>query len=131
MLVGMVFGRLGGVMGRMKPVPLSDMGVVRRFLMIAGVMVLGSFEMMSCCVFVVFGRHLVVRGTFVFRHDVSFVNGFARGQTRRMSRASQTLAWSVTPVPLHLDEPPLGTCGLRGRALLDAVLRQQLVAILG
>ena len=73
MLVGMVFGRLGGVMGRMKPVPLSDMGVVRRFLMVAGVMVLGSFEMMSCCVFVVFCRHLVVLGTFVFRHDVSSV----------------------------------------------------------
>jgi hypothetical protein len=60
MLVGMVLGRFTGMVGRMEPVPVSDMGVVRGFLVIAGFMVFGSFAMMSCRVFVVFCRLLVV-----------------------------------------------------------------------
>ena len=69
MLVGMVFGRFAGVMCRMKRVPLSDMRVVRRFLVIAGFMVRGSFAMMSSCLFVVFCRLFVVLGTFVGCHE--------------------------------------------------------------
>jgi hypothetical protein len=60
MLVGAVFSGFLGVMRRMKPVPVSDVRVVRRFLVIAGFMMLGSFAMMSRCVFVVFYRLLVV-----------------------------------------------------------------------
>jgi hypothetical protein len=66
MLVGMVFSRLGRVMGSMKSVPVSNMSVMGGLLVIPGVMVLGSFHMMSRCVFVVFRRHFVVLGTFVF-----------------------------------------------------------------
>ena len=67
-LVRMVFGRFVGVMCRMKRVPLSDMRVVRRFLVIARFMVRGSFAMLSGCLFVVFCRLLVVLGTFVGCH---------------------------------------------------------------
>jgi hypothetical protein len=65
MLAGMAFGRFTGVMCRMKRVPLSDMRVVRRFLVIAGFMVRSSFTMMRGCLFVVFRRLLVVLGNFV------------------------------------------------------------------
>ena len=68
MLVGMVFGRFAGVMCRMKRVPLSDMRVVRRFLVIAGFMVGCAFAMMGGCLFVVFCCLLVVLGTFVGCH---------------------------------------------------------------
>ena len=54
MFVGMVLRGFRGVMRRMEPVAVSDMGVVRRLLGIAGFMVFGSFAMMDCCVFVVF-----------------------------------------------------------------------------
>jgi hypothetical protein len=54
MLVGMVLSRFTGMVGRLEPVSVSDMGVVRRFLVVAGFMVHGSFAMMSCRVFVVF-----------------------------------------------------------------------------
>jgi hypothetical protein len=70
-LVGMLFGRFAGVMCRVKPVPVSDMRVVRRLLGIAGFLVLGSFEMMSRCQFVAFCRFLVVFSAFVGCHVVS------------------------------------------------------------
>jgi hypothetical protein len=60
MLVGMVFGGFFSVMCRMKAMPVSDMRMVRRFLVVAGFMVLGSLKMMSRCVSVVFCRLLVV-----------------------------------------------------------------------
>jgi hypothetical protein len=68
MLVGMVLRGFRGVMRRMESVAGSDMGVVRRLLVIAGFMVLGSFAMMSCRVFVVFCRLLVVLGAGMFTH---------------------------------------------------------------
>lgn len=57
MLAGVVLGRFPGVMRRVKPVPVSDMRVVRRFLVIPACVVLGSFPMMSRRLFVVFCRH--------------------------------------------------------------------------
>ena len=60
MLVGMVLSRFTGVVGRLEPVPVGDMGMVRRFLVVAGFMVHGSFAMMSCRVFVVFCCLVVV-----------------------------------------------------------------------
>jgi hypothetical protein len=71
MLVGMVFTRFAGVVCRMKPMPVSDMRVVRRFLVIPGFIVLGSFAMMSCCMFVVFRRLDVVLCAFMRCHNVS------------------------------------------------------------
>jgi hypothetical protein len=67
----MVFGRLAGVMCRIKPVPVCDVRVVRRFLVIAGFMVLGSLAMMSRCLFVMFCCLLVMLGTFVDCHERS------------------------------------------------------------
>ncbi|MGO9262624.1 MAG: hypothetical protein ACLQU1_41035 [Bryobacteraceae bacterium] len=71
MLVGMVFSRLSGVVCRLKPMPVSDMRVVRRCLVIARFMVLGSFAMMSCRMFVVFSRLVVVLCAFMRIHNVS------------------------------------------------------------
>jgi len=71
MLVGMLFSRFTGVVRRVESVPMSDVGVVRRFLMIAGFMVFGSFAMMSCCVFVVFCRLRVVLCTCMRTHNQS------------------------------------------------------------
>jgi hypothetical protein len=65
MLVGMVFGCFLGLVRRMKSVPVSDMRVVRRLLVIAGFMVTSGFTMVSRCVFVVFCRLVVVAGAFV------------------------------------------------------------------
>jgi hypothetical protein len=72
MLVSMVLSRFTGVMGRMEPVPVSDMGVVRRFLVIAGFMELGRFAMMSCRVFVVFCRLVVVFCACIHTHASPF-----------------------------------------------------------
>jgi hypothetical protein len=60
MRVGMVLGGFAGVMCRMKSMPLRDMRMVRRDLVIARFMMFGSFAMMRGCVFVVFCRLLVV-----------------------------------------------------------------------
>jgi hypothetical protein len=68
MFVGMVLRGFRGVMRRMEPMAVSDMGVVRRLLVIAGFMVFGSFAMMNCCVFVVFCRLLVMLGAGMCTH---------------------------------------------------------------
>src|ERR1035441_5331549 len=60
MLIGMLLGRFLRVMCRMESMAVSDMGMVRRFLMIAGFMMFGGFAMMNGSVFVVFCRFLVV-----------------------------------------------------------------------
>jgi hypothetical protein len=73
MLVGMVLGGFRGMMRRMKSVAGSDMGVVRRLLVIAGFVVLRSFAMMICCVFVVFCRLLVMLGAGVCTHSFTFL----------------------------------------------------------
>jgi hypothetical protein len=71
MLVGMVLSRFTGVVARVQPVPVRDMGVVSRFFVIAGFMVFGSFAMMNCCVFVVFCRLVVVFCACMHTHNVS------------------------------------------------------------
>ena len=66
----------------MEPMPVSDMGVVRRLLVIAGFMVQGSFAMMSCRLFVVFCRLVVVLCACVHTHTfhVSCDDGIKEGQ---------------------------------------------------
>jgi hypothetical protein len=78
MLIGMVFGGLAGVMCRIKPVAVCDVRMVRRFLVIAGFMVLGSFAMMNRCLFVMFCCLLVMLGTFVGFHERSPIPARAR-----------------------------------------------------
>ena len=56
MHVRMTFGRFAAVVRGMKRVPVSDERVVRRFLLVAGFMVFGSFAMMCGCMFVVLCR---------------------------------------------------------------------------
>jgi hypothetical protein len=68
MLVGMVFGRFRRMMRRMESVAVSDMGVVRCFLVISGFVMFGGLAMMNGSVFVVFGGFLVVLCTGMFTH---------------------------------------------------------------
>lgn len=67
----MVFSRFTSVVDRMEPMPVSDMGVVRSFLVIAGFMVPGSFAMMCCRVFVLFCSPVVVFCACMRTHNVS------------------------------------------------------------
>lgn len=57
MLLGVVFGRFLGVMGRVGVMSLGYLGMVRRLFMIAGFVMLGSFAM-------VIGRVLMMIGGF-------------------------------------------------------------------
>lgn len=68
MLVGMVLGRFRRVMRRMESVAVSDMGVVGRFLVIAGFVMFGGFAMMNGSVFVVFGGFLVMLCAWMCAH---------------------------------------------------------------
>jgi hypothetical protein len=70
-LVGMVFSRFTRVVGRMEPMPVNKTGVVRRLFVITGLMVLGSFAMMSCRLFVAFCRFVVVFSACTSTHNVS------------------------------------------------------------
>ena len=96
MLAGMVLSRFTGVVGRMEPMPVSDMGVVRRLLVIAGFMVQGSFAMMSCRLFVVFCRLVVVLCACVHTHTshVSCDDGISQPGE---SPCRPILALKVTP----------------------------------
>ena len=96
MLVGMVLSRFTGVVGRLEPVPVGDMGVVRRFLVVAGFMVYGSFAMMSCRVFVVFCRLVVVLCACMHTHTFHLSCDDAISQPGELPRRS-ILALKVTP----------------------------------
>ncbi len=82
-LIGMVFSRFTGVVGRMEPMPMSNMGVVRSLFVITGFMVLGSFTMMSCRVFVVFCRFVVVLLESGFANNLERIRRFPRPVTLR------------------------------------------------
>jgi hypothetical protein len=75
MLVGMVFGGLLGVMCRVMRVPVSDVRMVCCLFVVAGLMVLGSFAMMSCCLLVVFCRFIVMLCALVHCHDSLLFRG--------------------------------------------------------
>jgi hypothetical protein len=59
------FGCLCGVMVGVLIMPLRGMGVVASFLVVAGLVVLGRFPMMSGCMFVVFGCLQVMLARFL------------------------------------------------------------------
>jgi hypothetical protein len=86
MLIGMVFGDLAGVVCGMQGMSMSDMGVVPRLLVVAGFVVPGGFALMSCCMFVVFCRLVVVLDAFVFRPVFSF---FSRQSLDTLARADR------------------------------------------
>lgn len=48
--------------------PVGGMRVMRRLLVIAGLVMLGGFAMMLCCMLVVFGRLVVMLHALMFAH---------------------------------------------------------------
>jgi hypothetical protein len=68
MLVGMQLGRFAGMVAGVQPVAVSDMGVVRRRLVIAFFVVLRGFAVVGRGMLVVLGRFAVVLGNFVGIH---------------------------------------------------------------
>jgi hypothetical protein len=68
MLVGMQLGRFAGMVAGVQPVAVSDMGVVRRRLVIAFFVVLRGFAVVGRGVLVVLGRFAVVLSNFVGIH---------------------------------------------------------------
>jgi len=68
MRVGVVLGGFAGMVRGVKSVTMRDVGVVRGFLMVAVLVVLGSLAVVSRCVLVMFGGLSVVFGSFVVLH---------------------------------------------------------------
>src|ERR1017187_9380682 len=87
---------LVGMVGALEPVPVGDMGMVRRFLVVAGFMVHGSFAMMSCRVFVVFCCLVVVLCACMHTHTFHLSCDDAISQPGELPRRS-ILALKVTP----------------------------------
>ena len=68
MLVRMMHGCLSPVMDSMLRVPVRYVGVMTSLFVICSLVMLGSFTMVFCCVFVMFRCLVVVFRTFVCRH---------------------------------------------------------------
>jgi hypothetical protein len=56
------------MLGRMQRVPVRDLGMVRRLLVISGLVVLGGLAMMLCRVLVMIGGMLMVFVNLVVAH---------------------------------------------------------------
>ena len=93
MCVGVVLGGFAGMMGGMKPMPMSDVGVVGGLFVVALPMVFSSFAVVSRSLLVVFSSFLMMFRSFVVVHrnflfpgemwDAGGVAGSAR-QSRRI-----------------------------------------------
>ena len=59
-LIGVVLSGFFGMMGSVHCMPVSDVGVVAGFFVIARFVVLGCFAMMSRCVFMMFRSLLMM-----------------------------------------------------------------------
>jgi hypothetical protein len=68
-LFGVMLGGFAAVVGRVRRMAVGGMRVMRGFLVIAVVVVLGGFAMMMGGVFVVFRSGAVMFSAFVCRHD--------------------------------------------------------------
>jgi hypothetical protein len=68
-LFGVVLGGFATVVGRVRRMAVGGMRVMRSFLMIAVVVMLGGFAMMVGGVLVVFRGVAVMFSAFVCRHD--------------------------------------------------------------
>jgi hypothetical protein len=67
-VLGMMPAGLGVMMLGMTGMAIGGVGVVRRLLMITGLVVLGSFAVMVRCVLVVFGCFVVMLNACVVAH---------------------------------------------------------------
>jgi len=68
MRVGVVFGSLGGMVCRVQPVSMSNMGVVRSLFVVLFDVVFGSFAVVGRSMLVMFSSFIVMLRGFVVVH---------------------------------------------------------------
>jgi hypothetical protein len=67
-IVGVLFRRIFVMLSGVQVVAMSDLGVVRRLVVLAGLVMLCGFAVVFCCLLVMFCSLLVVSVNFVISH---------------------------------------------------------------
>jgi|HubBroStandDraft_6_1064221.scaffolds.fasta_scaffold557863_1 hypothetical protein len=92
MRVGVVLGRLAGMVGRVKPVSVRDMRVVRGFFVVLFDVVFGSFAVVGRSMLVVVSSFVVMFGSFVVVHRTILFLGEIDG-CRQRRRLRGVIQW--------------------------------------
>jgi hypothetical protein len=68
-MLGVVLARFAGMVRGVRGMAMRGVRMVRGLLMAVGLVMLGRFAMVACCMFVMVGRGLVMLDDLVFGHD--------------------------------------------------------------